>query len=661
MNEASIDKLVLDIIVKNENATRRINNTTKALEKFYAQVEKFDKNNKFFDKLNNISPTSTGGGKTSNGGTNKTNKNLNIFATLGKWNYMINMARYYSRSLANIVQLSMDYVETQNLWQVANRNNIAQASEFIDKMNKAYGISEATLMNYQALFKTMLSSLGDLSDMMSTTLSQQITQMALDFSSLYNVSIADAMTKFQAVLSGQVRPIRSVSGYDITENTIYDIYSKMGGEKTMRQLSQLEKRLLRIYAVFDQMSESGAKGDLAKTINSASNQARIMNEQFKEAMTWTGQIILSWLNSTGVFTYINAVLMTISQVMKAIAYDSGAVPQDFFGGIFESADETNEAIDELQGKLLSFDRFEALNQTEGTSLGIDPIIEDLIKKIDVGLGNVNMDAQKISESWLKQIGLGKEMYRVTLANGEVVTYTREEYEKLDDATKATFTNVENYREIGTQFEKILGFLKPIVTLMGILVGTAMLRGVGKLLNMLFDIRKTFSLTNTALVLFAGGLISILTSDMSGLEKLVRVVQMLAIALATAAAAKHAFSALTWGKALAVGGIVAGTTMMVSQAIPRYATGGFPEDGLFFANSGEMVGQFSNGRTAVANNDQIVTGITQGVYSAMMAYNAQTRGQGGSGDVYLDGTKVGRVVAKGSHQEMVRAGYIKANS
>jgi hypothetical protein len=129
------------------------------------------------------------------------------------------------------------------------------------------------------------------------------------------------------------------------------------------------------------------------------------------------------------------------------------------------------------------------------------------------------------------------------------------------------------------------------------------------------------------------------------------------------------SAATLGVAVAtiVGAIGLGVSFVNSlkknsmAEVPAYATGGFPEDGLFFANSGEMVGSFSNGRTAVANNDQIVTGITQGVYSAMMAYNAQTRGQGGSGDVYLDGTKVGRVVAKGSHQEMVRVGLIKANS
>lgn len=55
----------------------------------------------------------------------------------------------------------------------------------------------------------------------------------------------------------------------------------------------------------------------------------------------------------------------------------------------------------------------------------------------------------------------------------------------------------------------------------------------------------------------------------------------------------------------------------------YATGGFPEDGLFFASSNELVGQFSNGKTAVANNQQIVDGIAQGTYQAMMRANADS--------------------------------------
>lgn len=58
----------------------------------------------------------------------------------------------------------------------------------------------------------------------------------------------------------------------------------------------------------------------------------------------------------------------------------------------------------------------------------------------------------------------------------------------------------------------------------------------------------------------------------------------------------------------------------------YATGGFPEDGLFMANHSELVGQFSNGKTAVANNEQIVEGISRGVSDAMSNQNDLLREQ-----------------------------------
>jgi len=58
----------------------------------------------------------------------------------------------------------------------------------------------------------------------------------------------------------------------------------------------------------------------------------------------------------------------------------------------------------------------------------------------------------------------------------------------------------------------------------------------------------------------------------------------------------------------------------------FATGGFPEDGLFFANHSELVGKFSNNRTAVANNQQITDGIAQATYQAMVKANAETNSQ-----------------------------------
>lgn len=55
-------------------------------------------------------------------------------------------------------------------------------------------------------------------------------------------------------------------------------------------------------------------------------------------------------------------------------------------------------------------------------------------------------------------------------------------------------------------------------------------------------------------------------------------------------------------------------------IPKFERGGFPEDGIFAANHNELVGQFSNGKTAVANNGQIIDGISNGVQQANAQQN-----------------------------------------
>ncbi len=47
-------------------------------------------------------------------------------------------------------------------------------------------------------------------------------------------------------------------------------------------------------------------------------------------------------------------------------------------------------------------------------------------------------------------------------------------------------------------------------------------------------------------------------------------------------------------------------------IPTFATGGFPEDGWFRANHGEIMGKFDNGQSVVANNMQITQGISDAV-------------------------------------------------
>lgn len=56
-------------------------------------------------------------------------------------------------------------------------------------------------------------------------------------------------------------------------------------------------------------------------------------------------------------------------------------------------------------------------------------------------------------------------------------------------------------------------------------------------------------------------------------------------------------------------------------LPKYSVGGFPEDGLFMANSNELVGKF-DGKNAVVNNYQIESGIEKAVYNGYMRAHAQ---------------------------------------
>lgn len=705
-----------------------------------------------------------------NGLSNKNQKLFSFAGVIGKFGLLINRARVYSRYIQNIVQYAADYQETQNLWQVAMRDNISQAREFVRVMNTAYGISEATLMNYQAIFKNMLSALGGISETVSYNLSEQLTQMALDFASLYNVSIESAMNKFQSVVSGQVRPIRSVSGYEITEGFIYDLYTKAGGTKMMRQLSQLEKRLLRIYAVYGQEVKTGAVGDMAKTIESSANQMRIFTELLKESLTWLGQFGLMVLQNTQFFQKLNGALIVTREILKSFAVALGYQDTDWlqglFGGMKDGAEEAEDAVNGLMG-LLSFDKFEALSSNKQTA-DIDKVIADMIASMKLATARSKMQAQSFAEEWLTALG-----------------YVYDEEDKLWKNTELDIDDIiKKVKEWATGLSGIsllmLAIKHPILSLIGAMaylyatnedirasinqtikeltpalvqIGNAIFKILIQILpfisNILINVSKFITYLDEvgALIPVLWALVGVfvaiklaqLAMNIAALANPYVLIFMAVIALATVIIAY--FDEIgAWfeetGKAIsdwfenigntmtnwfntfdermnawadgvviklknvlvAIGNFFANIGIGIANlfigfvnvcigfintlitpitkigklfgenwSIPSwdakveynpikgYATGGFPEDGLFMANSNELVGGF-NGKTAVANNEQIVQGIREGVYSAVMAAMAQSGNKSRSGDVYIDGQKVGKVVENSVYGEGVRVGH-----
>jgi hypothetical protein len=94
-------------------------------------------------------------------------------------------------------------------------------------------------------------------------------------------------------------------------------------------------------------------------------------------------------------------------------------------------------------------------------------------------------------------------------------------------------------------------------------------------------------------------------------------------------------------------------------IPRFADGGIVNEGQMFIareQGPELVGSIGR-KTAVANNDQIITGIESGVYRAMMAANAVK--QGGSQTIRIineiDGDVVGEKVIQYHNGRVLQTG------
>ena len=517
------------------------------------------------------------------------NKTFNFAKMLGKIYFIRNYSKQLMQNMASLVQSAIDYTETLNLWQVAMRGNIDTAEEFISKMNKAYGIAEQTLMKYQATFRNMLSTLGGVSTDVSYALSEYLTQMALDYASLYNTSIEKAMTVFQSVLSGQVRPIRSISGYDITETTIFELYQQLGGTKTMRQLTQTEKRLLRIYAVFQQMDRSGAIGDLNKTLNNTANQMRIMSESAKELGVWIGKMVELYIAPA--LPYLNAFLITAKNIAQAITKSLPNYSE--FDGTIKGYEETAEAMDEVQGKLLDFDKFRSLSGQEENSLGLgidEKLIAGLTQYQSI-LENVTNKATEIAEKWT-----------------------------------ALFVGEDG--ELTEKAENLLSTLKTIGVTFGIIFGAKLLSNITKFLI------SPIGYASVAVMALVGVFLK-LAEAWDKMSKGEQVISVLAGITAATVGLLVGIKALTLGlpTAIALGAATTAAIMGASMGIMNlinpdlFANGGMPDKGsLFVAGEAgaEMVYNTPNGQSGVANISQIAQADYSGTRQALNDWWASAR-------------------------------------
>ena len=381
---------------------------------------------------------------------------------------------------------SIDYIETLNLFEVSMGKTLnvyenleAQSNQYYTKalkfqkqLNEAFGTNIEETMRYQALYNQMAKSMG-IGNEASYTISENLTKLGIDLASLFNKSESAAMEALRAgVLAGQTKPLRNY-GLDVTQQSLAPLLGELGIERSVSQLSQAEKMVLRYIAVLKQAS--AAHGDFAKTIESPANQLKVLKNQFQELRTAIGNLFQGLLGQ--ILPYINAIVMVIKELVKMIGSLFGFNVSSSNTNLAEKVgiDELDAGLGsavgsakELKAQLMGFDEINNITTETSSgggggsisSTGIDSKLLGALKEYDNLMGKVKMKATDIRDKIMDWLGFTKIINPIT---GEISWKLREGWTNL----KKIWTIVKGIigLYIGTKIVKLIGNLRNLFTIL----------------------------------------------------------------------------------------------------------------------------------------------------------------------------------------------------
>lgn len=124
---------------------------------------------------------------------------------------------------------------------------------------KNLGLNIQEVTQYASQLASVTNSIGQTGEVSLATASA-FTKLGADISSLFNLDYSDVMANLQSGLIGQSRALYKY-GIDITNATLQTLAYELGLEKSVSEMSQMEKQQLRIVSILRQSKVSW--GDLA--------------------------------------------------------------------------------------------------------------------------------------------------------------------------------------------------------------------------------------------------------------------------------------------------------------------------------------------------------------------------------------------------------------
>lgn len=330
-----------------------------------------------------------------------------LASTIGKFYATYWLVMRAVGKLGSTVDLASQLTEVQNVVDTTFGDMASKVDDFTKTSIQDFGMSELTVKQISSRFQALGTSVGITSQQVAngtavankalmsqnntlykTTdsmadMSLNLTKLAGDMASFYDVDQADVAKSLQSIFTGTIAPLRRY-GLDLTQATLSEWAMKNGLDSNIKSMTQAEKVLLRYNYVM--ANTQAAQGDFAKTANTWANSVRVLKQEFQAWGSIIGSVIINALKPF--VQALNKVMLKVISFTRTVADALGAIfgwtieisgrgstvdgMEDIAGGvgdIGDSADESNKKAQKLKKTLLSIDEIHALDDNSGGGSG----------------------------------------------------------------------------------------------------------------------------------------------------------------------------------------------------------------------------------------------------------------------------------------------------
>lgn len=270
------------------------------------------------------------------------------------------------------IQSGMDAIESDSLFETVFDKNADAARSWSQEMAGALGLSEVAMRKNAGVIFNMTSSMGVAEDN-ALKLSKGVSLLSEDMASFYNLDSAEAFNKLRAGLTGETEPLKAL-GILVDENTVKQVAYSEGIAKNGAELTNQQKVLARYVAILKQTGN--AQGDLAKTLDSPSNQLRVLKQQVQNLGIAFSNFLMPVIKA--VLPYITAFTKIVTQAINRLVTFFGIAKNDDLseetkkanenvGGIGGGLDDANKKAKKLKQSLAGFDEMNVLSDNSSDS------------------------------------------------------------------------------------------------------------------------------------------------------------------------------------------------------------------------------------------------------------------------------------------------------